>query len=453
MKKFTISNNEVNKILGLNEDHFNDLKSTRIAPAKLTKTISAFSNAEGGDVYIGIEDNPRIWQGFATEEEANGHIQIFDKLFPFGAQFDYAFLKNENEKGLVLKIDVSKTNDIKVASDGIAYVRRGAQSLPYKDHSSLERLKRNKGITSFETELLNAPATAITNSTHIISFMLAVVPTSEPEQWLKKQQLLIQGKPTVAGVLLFSEEPQALLPKQSAIKIYQYKTKEEGERDSLAFNPITIEGNVYETIKKSVKKTQEIIESIRIMTPQGLKKAAYPVEALHEIITNAVLHRDYSIPDDVHVRIYDNRVEVQSPGSLPGHITTENILEERFARNGIIVRLINKFPDPPNKDVGEGLNTAFEAMKKMRLKPPQITQKGMNIVVTLKHELLASPQEIIMSYLDTHKTISNKEARDITGVKTENAMKHTLKKMVDADMLETITGQTVFQTKYKKKQS
>jgi len=46
---------------------------------------------------------------------------------------------------------------------------------------------------------------------------------------------------------------------------------------------------------------------------------------------------------------------------LPAHITPKNILKERFARNGNLVRVINKFPDPPNKDVGEGLNTAFEA--------------------------------------------------------------------------------------------
>jgi ATP-dependent DNA helicase RecG len=81
----------------------------------------------------------------------------------------------------------------------------------------------------------------------------------------------------------------------------------------------------------------------------------YPPETLHEIITNAVLHRDYSIADDIHIRVFDNRVEVQSPGRLPAHVTPDNILDERFSRNGTIVRLVNKFPNPPNKDVGEGL--------------------------------------------------------------------------------------------------
>ena len=56
----------------------------------------------------------------------------------------------------------------------------------------------------------------------------------------------------------------------------------------------------------------------------------YPIETLHEITTNAVLHRDYSVADDIHIRIFDNRIEVESPGRLPGHVTQENILDERF---------------------------------------------------------------------------------------------------------------------------
>lgn len=167
--------------------------------------------------------------------------------------------------------------------------------------------------------------------------------------------MILNNHPTVAGVLLFSDEPQAAMPKQSGIKIYRYTTKEsEGKRETLAFNPITIDGCLYNQIYSSVEATRKIIEDIKILTENGLDKIKYPTEALHEIITNAVLHRDYSIQKDIHIRVFDNRIEIISPGKLPGHITTANILNEQFARNGAIVRIINKFPNPPNKDVGEG---------------------------------------------------------------------------------------------------
>ncbi len=51
-----------------------------------------------------------------------------------------------------------------------------------------------------------------------------------------------------------------------------------------------------------------------------------------------------------------------------------------------IVRLINKFPNPPNKDVGEGLNTAFKAMKELRLKQPEIIETETSVIVIIKHE-------------------------------------------------------------------
>ena len=82
------------------------------------------------------------------------------------------------------------------------------------------------------------------------------------------------------------------------------------------------------------------------MTPDGQEDITYPEVALHEIIANAILHRDYSIADDVHVRIFDNRIQVESPGGLPGDLTPQNILSERFSRNGNLVRWINKFPGP-----------------------------------------------------------------------------------------------------------
>ena len=91
---------------------------------------------------------------------------------------------------------------------------------------------------------------------------------------------------------------------------------------------------------------------------------------------NAIIHRDYSISDDVQVLIFDNRIEVISPGRLPGYVSTDNILDARYSRNSKIVRTLARYPDPPNKDLGEGLNTAFQKMKEWRLRAPEIAEDG-----------------------------------------------------------------------------
>lgn len=419
-----ISNDQVDLLLQTHEGHFVDLKAIEIAPASASKNVAAFANASGGELFIGIDEVmgdsgvERHWRGFPNEEAANSLIQTLEKMSPLGNHYAIEFLLNEHQTGLIAHITVFKSKDILAATNGKIYVRRGAQKLPVEGDEALRRLKFDKGIVSFEDELVDLPCKELSNSTTIIDFMLRIVPSAEPEEWLEKQRVVLNGRPTVAGVLLFADEPQAILPKRSAVKVFQYKTKIEGERDTLAFDPITVEGPIYDLIYSAVDKTKEIVESIQKLGTDGLEKITYPEEALHEIITNAVLHRDYSIAADVQVRVYDNRIEIESPGRFPGHVTPQNVLKEQFARNPKIVRLVNKFPDAPNKDVGEGLNTAFEAMEKLRLRHPIIEERENSVLVVLRHESLGSPEQLVMEYMDGHDEITNAIARELTGIKS-----------------------------------
>jgi len=442
---YEVSPTQVASILLLEEGHYIDLKSQDIAPAKLTKTIAAFANADGGELFIGIDEDKiadiRTWRGFRNLEAANGHLQPFETLFPLGQDFEYQFLKSDSFTGLVLKATIAKTLSVRKASDGKVYIRRGAASLPVEDSNSLKRLEYSKGLSSFETELVNCHPEEVSNSYTIIDFMLRIVPSAEPEAWLRKQQLLREGKPSVSAVLLFAEEPQALLPKRCGIKVYRYKTADPiGTRETLAFDPITIEETAYNQIYKTVEETTRVVEDMKILGDEALEHVSYPHEAIHEIITNAVIHRDYSVTDDIHVRIFDNRVEVENPGRLPAHITPDNILSERFARNPVLVRLINKFPNPPNKDVGEGLNTAFEAMMKLKLKPPIVMQRENSVLVVIRHEPMASPEELVMDYLSENSEINNTKAREVCYIGSENKMKRVFERLMDRQLIERIPG-------------
>jgi ATP-dependent DNA helicase RecG len=301
-----ITQDDAQKIKYLDEGHFLDLKSKDIRPAKLTETISAFANTSAGEIYIGIEENDilslkdRRWNGFNDIEEANSIIQTVEELSLLGNHYSAIFYGSDNQQGLVLHLTIYKTNEILRASNKKVYIRRGAQKLPINSAEALSRLKYDKGITTFEDDLLSIPGDYITNSIVTLGFMIDIVPMSEPDPWLRNQLVLIDGKPTVAGVLLFAEEPQAILPKRSAIKVYRYHTaNEDGERDTLAFDPITIEGHIYILIESAKNKVKEIVEQLQKLGPDGLENVLYPEEALQEIITNAVIHRDYSIPSSL----------------------------------------------------------------------------------------------------------------------------------------------------------
>nr|WP_305110909.1 RNA-binding domain-containing protein [Shinella lacus] len=243
----------------------------------MSRSISAFANASGGEVYVGIEEldvadgKKRSWDGFSDQEEANAIFQVMSELDPLGSNFSGQFLRYQGAPGLVLYLAISKTQSVAHSTDGGVYRRNNASNLPLKDEA-LERLKYDKGVRSYENEKMAVETDEVTNSNIVIEFLIDAVPTGEPAEWLKKQFLLIDGTPTVASVLLFSDNPQASLPKRSAIKILRYKTKAEAERDYLSSDPETIEGPIYNLIYDAVDRVKEIIEGIEKIGPAGMEK-------------------------------------------------------------------------------------------------------------------------------------------------------------------------------------
>lgn len=440
-----INEAEVAVILSSNEGHYLDFKSTDIKPSKMSESLSSFANTSGGELYIGIGEDksdlnkPKFWSGFADFEAANSHCQIVHELFPLEADITTEFLTSSKQPGYVLHIVVAKSRSIVKSTGGDIYIRINALNHRLKSDDEVKRLELDKGVVTYEDEVVPIPIDTVTNSLTIIGFLLTVAQSAEPYTWLQSQFLINNDKPTVACTLLFSDCPQAALPKRSAIKIFRYRSKEDdGSRETLAFDPITIEGSLYDLIKTAVEKTKVLVEDIKKLGVSGLEEVQYPEETLHEIVTNAVLHRDYSIATDTQIRIYDNRIEVESPGRLPGHVTTKNFLETQFARNPKIVRLINKFPDAPNKDVGEGLNTAFSAMTRLRLKEPDLIETDNSVLVKISHTPLASPEDMVMDYLNSHDEISNGIARDLTGIRSENTMKEAFYRLAKRGLIERV---------------
>ncbi|WP_330960965.1 ATP-binding protein [Photobacterium sp. 53610] len=442
---YEINREQAEKIINVEENYLNDVKAKEIKPSKLSETVSAFSNAGGGDIYIGISENgtdkQRAWEGFQDVEEANDIAQILFQAHSFGNHLIFEFLKCDDFSGYVLHITVKKVKEIVRSTKGEVFIRVNAGKVKLDTDEKVKRLEFDKGIVTFEDEWVNVTIDKVENSLSVINFLVNVIPNAEPLTYLNNQELIKDGQCKVSGVLLFCDEPAIYLPKRCSVKIMRYRTKDDDiGREFLDGVPLTIEGDAYNVIYNAVDKTIEIIETIQKLGSDGLETITYPHETLHEIITNAILHRDYSVIADIQIRIFDNRIEVESPGKLPGHVTRENILDTQSARNPTIVRLINKFPNPPNQDVGEGLNTAFSAMEALRLKPPVIHEKESSVLVVIPHESLASPEELVMDFLKTHVEITNRLARDITGIKSENTMKNVFLRLKDRGLIEPIPG-------------
>jgi ATP-dependent DNA helicase RecG len=429
------------------EGHFFDRKAAALSGKKLQKVAVAFANADGGEVYVGIADDadqpdPSLrWNGFVDIESLNGLLQSVFILAPsLDARYE---VLSSKYPGYVLRIAVEKTAQVHKTSDGTVYVRHGAQSLPISDAQKLVELSFAKGASSFEDQKLGSvKAETVVDSIKIKEFLEGYSPRTDPLDYASNQNLLDPDtwSPRVAAVLLFATNPAAAMPTKCSAKIVRYETKEdEPERDHLKL-VVPLEGPLYDLIHQTTQKVSEIMSGIKVWTPTGLETAEYPPEAIWEIIVNAFIHRDYSIYDDVQIRIFDDRIEILSPGKLPGYVKVENILDARFSRNPKIVRTLNWYPDPPNKDLGEGLNTAYQRMKEFGLKPPEITEEGNFVKVVLPHTPLATPSEAILRFLSSNLQITNSQARDITGIRSENQVKREFYKLRDQGYIERVVG-------------
>lgn len=463
MQQIKISLDDALEIMNNDESHFMDFKGKQIKGSKLQITVTAFANSDGGEIYVGIEDEktavPKLidrWKGFNNQEEANSLTQTISCDISPSPPIDFEFYEIDGlNNGLILKIMVNKSSEIHYTSDKNVYVRKGAQNLPLIGEDVVN-LKLSKGLISYEDQIISGVSTEeITESEELSFFLEKYSPKTQPIDFLKKQRIIRREgenfKPTVAGVLLYSDNPSAIISKKCAVKISRYDTSElEPHRQHLK-EQYTIEGPINKQIEESLEKIQSTIESMSILGKSGLEKPKYPIDAIKEILVNALIHRDYNISDDILVFIYNNRIEIKNPGRLPGHITVENILEERFARNSTIVRLLNKYPNPPNKDIGEGLNTAFQSMREMKLKPPRIEISDNAVIVKLPHEPIASPEETILEYLLSHEEINNRTARKLSGITSENTMKDIFYKMRDTGLIERVPGKKGPASSWRKK--
>lgn len=249
--------------------------------------------------------------------------------------------------------------------------------------------------------------------------------------------------PSVASILLFSENPSAILPKQCAIRIVRYDTDgEDIDRDALTEDNIAIEAPLYQQIKMAYSKIEEYLSKNKVWKIEGLVETKYPKETIWEILVNTVIHRDYSISDNVLISIFNNRVEFKSPGRFAGFVTPENILDNRFSRNSKIVRILSKYKNSPNKDLGEGINTAFQRMRSMGLRIPEITENGNYVKIILRHSSNEEPEILIMKFIEKNGEINNRQARDLIGLESSEKVTYQFSKLRDKGLIQRKEGAT-----------
>ena len=437
-------------------------------PSKMLETIVAFANTNGGTLVLGLEDpskarNEKRLIGISEKKENVSDVLklINSDISPVFGGIHHTMLpiKNiRNEEDALCVIFIDKSNDVHSLRSGDTFIRVGDKTIKIGS-TEITHLKYEKGSVKFEDELSGIKDLEILDKS-LLSRYRADVNSSGDDIWqFLKGNALAAGKNgqrqlTKSGVLLFAKNPAVVLKKKCSIKISHYYGKKPmftGEPNFVR-RPFTIEGPLLKQIEEAVKYFDEVVLS----SPPKLQGATFapsfliPSWVFQEAVTNAVIHRNYSIENDIQIRLFMDRIEVESPGTYPGHITVSNLRSERFSRNPMILRVLNRFAKAPNLDTGEGVDRMFQVMHDSNLYeplyvPPRI--KPHSVWVLLLNAQRVEFWDVVSNYLDKKGEITNVVAREITGIKDTLKMTRLLRGWLDQGLIERI-GESKKNAKY-----
>ncbi len=178
--------------------------------------------------------------------------------------------------------------------------------------------------------------------------------------------------------------------------------------------PLMVE-RCLESIAEHTRRFEAVLDVKRESIPE------YPRRVLREAVANALAHRDYGLVGaTVDLTVWDDRVEVTSPGSLPGHITPENIRSEHYSRNGRIMGVLRTIGLV--EEYGEGVDLMFREMEARLLEPPAFDVTPTSVKVTLRNRALVSVEDQIWLRLFANYTMTVEERRALVIARSEGSV-------------------------------
>lgn len=444
----------VANILNLSESPSFDCKRVGNIDSAL-KTAVAFANGDGGVLAMGVEDPSKATgrdrlHGLAERPEALSdlHRQLGTRVVPplTATIEELPCILRDGTPGRIALVTVVSSRAVHSVQDGGTYIRVRNTNRQLSA-AEITDLSLKRGIATVVEAPVAVPFDLLDTSTwHDYRRQRQLTrPIAEqmPLLGLARQDATGMWRPTMAAALLFADFPGDLLGSKFAIRIFHYRGfhVEYSANTNLVRPPKTVGGPILAQIREASRMVLEELGSGVQVTAAGFEMAQqYPVRVIREAITNAVLHRDYRLQADIHIRIFANRIEIESPGCFPAGITPANLREAGSRpRNRVLADHLREFADPPNLDAGEGVRMMFATMEQSRLYPPVYqTEADLGreaVVVKLLNEARVSAWDQVDLFLSEHETITNADLRLLLRTEDRPKVSRLLRQWVDDGLL------------------
>lgn len=427
----------------------------------IAKTIVAFSNADGGELFVGIEDDFEITGCPHSKEEIqkmlNAYKDFVLKDTPISPK--QACIINYDGKS-VLYFAISKgDNYVYLTSKGECFQRKDRESVPTAAEKIIyERNERvsieydrvfveNAKISDLRIDLINEASSNILRNISPEKFLqyLDLAEFNGDRLTLRK-----------AALLLFANNPQKWHPRQM-VRIVRVHGIEEKTGDNYNVSEIAeINGNILELIQNSWESLRPNLSETRFKDSVFKTQIIYPELACKEALVNAITHRDYSSEGrGIEVKIFDDKMVVINPGQLLQSINIKDIEELKGvhqSRNAYVARALREIGYI--RELGEGIRRIYELMQVNDLVNPLIASGNNTYSITLFYKYiytkeeklwleqfeqlqLSREQKTIVRLGINGRLISTREIFDAVGIVSEETYRQLIVSLRNLGILDT----------------
>lgn len=374
----------VGALLRIPEGQWFERKSARIKPAALADALVGFGNADGGILVVGLHDGQiesvdRLGRRLNDLQQAaidltDPMVAVTSRLLPVVGG-DHVLLFAIRPGAGVVHANVRDEVFLRVGDENRRLTFAQRQELTFdRGHDAFEARPSPAGLDAADQALLR-DYERVTGAT-------------DARRLLQARGLADGERMTVAGCLLFAEHPQSWFP-EALVRVLRYHGSERGSgaRQQLMSDQ-RFEGAIPRVLTDAREVIAGLAPSRRALGADGRfgQVVLVPEDAWLEGLVNAVVHRSYSLGGDhIRVEIFDDRIEIESPGRFPGIVNlTSPLMAPRFARNPRIARVCSDLNY--GQELGEGIRRIYEEMRLSGLAEPVYRQTAASVRLLLTGE-------------------------------------------------------------------
>ena len=420
------------------------------SPEHLAEYLVAFANSDGGTIIIGLDERGRMINRVYAEE-LEGALKAAERLCRPAIVTGWEQV--EADSGTTYAITVPRSPELHSLADGRVLIRAGSENRPLGGEE-IRQLAATKSAGDFESEHAAGARREDLDEEVIAEYVekrqqrQRKVITQTPDELLREIGALDeQGRPTHSGILLFGKNPQQFIPQSGLVFVKFMGTEPRGEEGLAGYGRREEVGG---PLARVIEGAWQIVwgEMSVGAVVKGLERqeiSEYPPFAVREALVNAVCHRDYRMKGRrIEMRMYSDRLEVISPGGLPGFITVDNLVEEHFSRNPRLVAGL--FQWGYIEELGLGIDRMIEDMVNGGHPPPKFKAAPYSFTVMLfnARERKATPKwETVMNerqaralnFIRENGSITNREYRELCPDVSPETLRLDLTDLVDRGVL------------------